>query len=129
MSTDKLDYFIDSEDEEMYLAMLESMNYEEAENIFTTCKDDLAGTHLSNKARKLSFEHMSYKNLRYLIIGCERAGAELRVKALASFIYRAQSTTRLAPLVSNTRLMEMMHISLQRNLETIYNWSKVSYEG
>lgn len=122
-------YFIDSEDEEMYLDMLEDMGLEEAENIYTEIKSETAGTHLSNNARKLPFEEMSYKNLRYLIIGCERAGAELRVKALATFIYRANLTTRLAPLVANKRLVEMMHKSLTRNIETIYEWSHVEYKG
>lgn len=129
MAQKQLDYFIDTEDEEMYLEMMHNMSFEEAENIYTESKDDLAGTHLSNTARKLTFEFMSYKNLRYLIIGCERAGAELRVKALATFLYRASLTTRLAPLVSNERLHKMLETSLKRNMETIYEWSKVEYKG
>ena len=128
-SSPKPKYFIDSEDEEMYLDMLEDMGIEEAENIYTETKDHTAGTHLSNNARKSTFENMTYKNLRYLVIGCERAGAELRVKALAAFIYRANLTTRLAPLVANVRLIEMMHKSLERNIETIYKWSQVKYKG
>lgn len=126
---EKPKYFIDTEDEEMYLDMLESMGQDEADEIFAECKDDKAGTHLSNQARKKTFETMTYKNLRYLIIGCERAGAEIRVKALATFIHRANTEERLAPLVSNQRLIEMMHKSLQRNMEQIYKWSNVKYGG
>lgn len=122
-------YFVDSEDEEMYLDMLTEMDVEEAENIYLEIKDDKAGTHLSNNARTLTFEQMTYKNLRYLVVGCERAGAELRVKALAAFVYRASLSTRLAPLVPNKRLIEMMHTSLGRNIETIYGWSNVKYKG
>ncbi len=122
-------YFVDTEDEEMYLEMLDTMDSEEAENIYLDTRHEKAGTHLSNKARGSTFEEMSYKNLRYLIIGCERAGAELRVKALAAFVHRAGLSTRLAPLVPNKRLIEMMHKSLERNIETIYKWSNVEYRG
>lgn len=129
MSTNKPKYFVDTEDEAMYLEMLESMDMEEAENVFMECKDDKAGTHLSNQARKKTFEEMTYKNLRYLIIGCERAGAEIRVKALAAFMYRASTEERLAKLVSNKRLLEMMHRSLKDNIIQIYEWSNVKYKG
>ena len=122
-------YFVDSEDEEMYLDMLQDMDKEEAENLYIETKHEKAGTHLSNTARLLTFEEMSYKNLRYLIIGCERAGAELRVKALAAFIYRASLPTRLAPLVTNARLAEMMHKSLEKHIKTIYKWSNVKYSN
>lgn len=124
---DKPKYFVDSDDEEMYLDMLEGMTLEEAENLFVETKDEKAGTHLSNKARLLTFEEMSYKNLRYLIIGCERAGAELRVKALAAFLFRASLATRLAPLVSNERLVGMLNKSLERHMPQIFAWSNVPY--
>ena len=124
-------YFIDTDDEAMYLDMIPVIlaDREEAENIFTECKDETSGTHLSNNARKLNFNEMSYKNLRYLILGCVRAGAELRVKALAAFTHRVHSTERLNKLVSNKRLLEMMQKSLKKEMEQIYKWSNVPYEG
>ena len=123
MSNNKLTYWLDKEDEIMYLEMMKDMSLETATTIYNVSKNEKAGTHLSNKARKLKFSELSYKNLRYLIIGCERAGAELRVKALATFIYRANLLIPLAPLVPNKTLMEMMNRSLKKHIKTIYNWS------
>jgi len=123
MSNKKLTYFIDTDDEKMYLDIFNNMSLETAKTIYNISKNEKAGTHLSNKARTLTFEKMSYKNLRYLIIGCERAGAELRVKALATFIYRANLSAPLAPLISNDKLIEMMNKSLKKYIETIYKWS------
>jgi len=121
-----LDYWIDSEDEQMYLDILFSMDFEEAENIYNEIKEEKAGTHLSNNARKLSFENMTYKNLRYLIMGCARAGAELRVKALAAFLYRVSLPTRLSPLVSNKDLLSSMRRSLKKNTDKINEWSGIT---
>ena len=107
---EKLTYYIDNELESTYLDMLPIIlnDKEEAENIYTTIADDLPGTLLSNNARKKSFKNLTLANLRYLILGCERAGAEIRVKALATFIYRANTEERLNKLITNKKLIEMM---------------------
>ena len=126
---DKPKYFIDSDDEEMYLDMLEDMDYETAENLYMDTKDETSGTNLSNAARKLTFEQMTYKNLRYLIVGCERAGAEMRVKAMAAFIFRAGLPVRLAPLVANDVLLKMMRKSLKKDIHKVYAWSNLEYEN
>ena len=126
MINNKLTYWLDKEDEIMYLEMMKDMSLETATTIYNVSKNEKAGTHLSNKARKLKFSELSYKNLRYLIIGCERAGAELRVKALAAFIYRANLLIPLAPLVPNKTLMKMMNKSLTKHIKTIYNWSGIN---
>lgn len=121
------DYYIDSADEAMYLEMLEDMDFETAETIYHEVHDTLPGAYLSNIARQKTFEELTYKNLRYLILGCERCGAELRVKALATFIFRASLSTRLNPLVNNGKLSEMLFKNLEDNIETVYGWSRVKY--
>ena len=121
------EYFIDSEDEAMYLEMLEELDTVSAIKLYNKIKGDKADTHLSNKARLKTFEEMSYKNLRYLLLGCERCGAELRLKAYATFIARASTDVALNPLVDNSRLKEILHRNLEDNIEKIYSWSKVKY--
>ena len=123
------DYFVDSDDEAMYLDIFEEMSFEEAENIYTEISNDLPGPYLSNTARKKPFSELTYKNLRYLILGCERCGAELRVKALATFIYRASLSTRLSPLVDNGKLSEMLFKNIENSIDMIYGWSKVPHNS
>ena len=124
------DYFIDSDDEAMYLEMLEELNFESALEIYQTIKDEvLNDTHLSGKARNKSYNEFTYKNLRYLILGCKYCGAEIRVKALATFIYKASLPTRMNALVPNDHLMKILYDNLNTKLEEIYKWSKVSYNA
>lgn len=120
------DYFVDSDDESMYLEMFQDMDFEEAENIYTEISTELPGTFLSNTARKKPFSELTYKNLRYLILGCERCGAEMRVKALATFIYRASLSTRLNALVDNGKLSEILFKNIEQAMPTLYKWSNVT---
>ncbi len=122
-------YTLDSDDEAMYLEMLQDMNFDTAMDIYQNIKSELAGTYLSNTARLKPFSELSYRNLRYLILNCERCGAELRVKALATFVYRATLPKRFNVLVSNTRLMELLHKNMYDSMNKIYEWSNVKYNG
>lgn len=122
-------FFKDPEDELMYLEMLDDMDFDTAMDIYHTIENDsINDTHLSGKARNKPFSELSYKNLRYLILGCKYCGAELRVKALATFIYRASLPTRLNALVTNNHLMKMLHGNMQSALPQIYEWSGVKYD-
>jgi len=121
------EYFIDSEDEAMYLEMLENMDSVTAHALYHKIKDDTVGTHLSATARNKCFAEFTYKNLRYLILGCKYCGAEIRVKALATFIYKASLDTPMNALVDNTHLKKLLFDNLHTTIETIYSWSKVKY--
>ena len=121
------DYFIDSDDEAMYLEMLEGMDFDTAMDTYTTIKDEVLNKYLSGSARGKTFAQLTYKNLRYLILGCENCSAEARVKALATFIYRASMPTRLNALVSNDHLMRMLHANLEKAMPQIYKWANVEY--
>jgi len=122
------DYFIDSDDEAMYLEMLEDMDFETAENIYTDIQnEEVTSRSLASKTRGKTFKDLTYRNLRYIILGCKYCGAELRVKALATFIYRASLPTRLNALVSNEHLQRLLFDNMQKAMPTIYEWSKVKY--
>ena len=109
----KKDYFIDSEDEAMYLDMLEEMDSLTANTLYHKIKNDTVGTHLSVTARNKTFEEFSYKNLRYLILGCKYCGAEIRVKALATFIFKTSLNTPMNALVDNAHLKKILFDNLQ----------------
>lgn len=126
---DKPSYFKDKEDELMYLEMFEDMDAETAEDIYHNIQHEVLNKYLSGSARKKTFGQLTYKNLRYLILGCELCSAEVRVKALATFIYRASLDIPLNPLVSNERLMAMLHDNLEKSMGSIYKWSGVEYQG
>lgn len=125
----KKDYFKDTEDELIYLDMLEEMNFKTASEIYTEIEHEILNKYLSGAARDKDFSELTYKNLRYLILGCENCTAETRAKALATFIYRAQQPERLSPLVTNEHLMKMLHQNLEQSIEQLYKWSGVEYKG
>jgi len=124
----KQEYFIDSDDELMYLEMLENMDTLIANTMYHSIKTDTVGTHLAEPARNKTFEEFTYKNLRYLILGCKYCGAEIRVKALATFIYRASLDIPMNALVDNSHLKKILFDNLNKKLPEIYKWSNVEYK-
>ena len=111
----------------MYLEMLEDMDLAQAMAIYDKIKDVKPEKGISGKARTLTFKELTYRNLRYLILGCEWCPAELRVKALATFIARSYHTTEFSPLVSNTDLRKRLHDSIQKELVSLYKYSGIDY--
>lgn len=124
----KKEYFIDTEDEAMWLDMLESMDSLTANTIYHKIKDETVGTHLAPPARNKTFSEFTYKNLRYLIIGCQYCGAEIRVKALATFIFKASLPSPMNALVNNAHLKKLLFDTIQRELPKIYSWSGLKYD-
>lgn len=122
------EYFKDIEDEQMYLEMLEEIDFDTAMDIYTDVKDEAITSYLSSRSRGRTFEELTYKNLRYLILGCENCKAEMRVKALATFIYRASLPIRLNALVSNQKLLDMLHKNMEESMPKIYTMSGLKYE-
>ena len=122
------DYFIDSEDEIMYLEMLENMDTLKANELYHKIKDDTVGTNLAPPARNKTFAQFTYKNLRYLILGCKFCGAEIRVKALATFMFKASLDEPMAPMVDNTHLKKLVFDNLHHKLPEIYKWSGLEYD-
>jgi hypothetical protein len=122
-------YYTDTEDEAIFLAMLEDMDYPTAENIYTKIREEAPSTtSVSNEARNKPFKDLTYRNLRYIILGCKNCGAELRVKALATFIVRASTDEQLNVLVSNDHLKKILFNNLQQQITEIYKWSGLKYE-
>ena len=124
----KTDYYVDAEDEQMWLDMLEDMDSLTANTMYHKIKDDTVGTHLANPARNKPFSEFTYKNLRYLILGCKYCGAEIRVKALATFIYKASLGVPMNALVDNAHLKKILFNNLQQKLPEIYKWSGIKYD-
>lgn len=124
----KPDYFIDSDDEEMWLEILENMDTTTANTLYHKIKDESVGTHLSASARNKTFSEFTYKNLRYLILGCKYCGAEIKVKALATFIFKASLDIPMNALVDNAHLKKILFNNLQQKLPVIYEWSGLDYE-
>ena len=124
----KPDYFIDCDDEEMWLEMLENMDTTTANTLYHKIKDESVGTHLSASARNKTFSEFTYKNLRYLILGCKYCGAEIKVKALATFIFKASLDIPMNALVDNAHLKKILFNNLQQKLPVIYEWSGLDYE-
>ena len=124
----KPDYFIDCDDEEMWLEMLENMDTTTANTLYHKIKDESVGTHLSASARSKTFSEFTYKNLRYLILGCKYCGAEIKVKALATFIFKASLDIPMNALVDNAHLKKILFNNLQQKLPVIYEWSGLDYE-
>ena len=122
------EYFKDTEDEEMYLNMLEEIDADTAMDIYMEIKDEEITSYLSSRSRGRTFEELTYKNLRYLILGCENCKAEMRVKALAAFIFRASLPKRLNALVSNQKLLNMLHKNMEESMPKIYTMSGLKYE-
>lgn len=127
MSSKKPEYFIDKEDELMYLEMLEDMDMPTAKEMYSKIKQTKPNKCVSGKAIKLTFEELTYRNLRYLILGCQWASAEIRVKALAAFISRSYSAEDLSPLVSNEDLRRRLHDSMLKALPELYRHSGIDY--
>jgi len=123
----KPEYFIDAEDELMYLEMLETMDSLTANQIYHKVKDEKVGTNLAPPARNKTFSEFTYKNLRYLILGCRHCGAEIRAKALATFIFKASLDTPMNALVSNDHLKKLLFDNLNQKLPEVYSWSNVEY--
>ena len=122
-------YYIDAEDELLYLQMLEDMDYLTASSIFARIKEETpATTNVTASARNTPFEELPYRVLRYIILGCKQCGAELRVKALATFIFRAGLPKPLNALVDNDHLKKALFINLQHKLPEIYKWSNCKYD-
>ena len=122
-------YFNDTEDEAVFLAMLEDMDYVTARSIYTKIQDECPSTtSINNAARNKPFKDLTYRNLRYIILGCKNCGAELRVKALATFIARASQPISMNALVDNDHLKKMLFTNLSQKLTEIYKWSGLKYE-
>ena len=99
-----------------------------ANTMYHKIKDDTVGTNLAPPARDKTFEQFTYKNLRYLILGCKHCGAEIRVKALATFIFKASLPKPMNALVDNAHLKKLLFDNLSQKLEDIYTWSGVKYK-
>lgn len=127
MATKKPEFFIDKEDELMYLEMLEDMDLSGAMQIYDKIKDTKPDKNVSGSARDKVFGNLTYRNLRYLILGCEWCPAELRVKTLATFIARSYQDTSFSPLVSNADLRKRLHDSIQKEIVKLYKWSGIDY--
>ena len=124
----KKDFFKDPEDQLIYLEMLEEMDFDTAMDVYKEIENEtINDTHLSGKARNKPFAELTYKNLRYLILGCKHCDADLRAKALATFIYRASLPKRLNALVSNNHLMKLLHDNLTKALPQLYEWGGLKY--
>ena len=128
MAEPKPKYFIDSEDELMYLEMLEEMDSLTANTLYHKIKDDKVTGNMSTTAGKKTFETYTYKNLRYIILGCKQCSAEDRVKALATFIFKASLNVPMNALVSNDHLKKILFDNLHQKLPELYAWSNVEYE-
>ncbi len=122
------DYFIDSDDEAMYLEMLEDMSTTTANAMYHKIKGHKVKGNMSATAGAKTFETYTYKNLRYIIIGCKQCSAEDRVKALATFIYKASLDIPMSALVDNSHLKKILFDNLQHALPDLYKYSKVEYE-
>ena len=127
MAKDKLNYFIDSEDGLMYLEMLEDLDSLTANTMYHKIKHETVGTNLAPPARNKSYAEFTYKNLRYLILGCKHCGAEIRLKALATFIYKTSLDIPMNALVDNKHLKKILFDNLQQKLPEIYKWSDLEY--
>ena len=127
MATKKPDFFIDKEDELMYLEMLEDMDLTQAMQIYNDIKDTTPDKKVASHAGKKKFSELTYRNLRYIILGCKWCPAELRGKALATFIARSYQDQPFSPLVPNTDLRKRLHDSIQANLISIYANSGIDF--
>lgn len=125
--TNKPTYFKDKEDELIYLEMLEDMDMVQAKNIYQNIKDTTPDKNVSGSVRNTNYKNLTYRNLRYLILGCEWCSAELRVKALATFIARSYTSDRFSALVTNEDLRRRLHDSIQTKLITLYKYSGIDY--
>lgn len=121
-------YFIDSEDELMYLEMLENMDSLTANTMYHKIKDDKVRGNMSKTASGKTFETYTYKNLRYIILGCKQCSAEDRVKALATFVFKASLGVPMNALVDNKHLKKILFDNLQQKLPQLYEWSGLKYE-
>lgn len=128
--SNKPTYFIDTEDEQMWLDMLEDMDTLTANSIYHKIKQEVTDSRsLASKTRGKTFEQLTYKNLRYILIGCKYCGAEMRVKALATFMFKASLPEPMNPLVDNSHLKKVLFDNLHNKMEDIYKWSGLEYES
>ena len=124
----KQEFFKDPEDQRIYLEMLEDMDFDTAMDIYKEIEDEtINDTHLSGKARNKPFSELTYKNLRYLVLGCKHCDADLRAKALATFIYRASLPPRFNALMPNAHLLKMLRQNLKQTLPQLYEWVGLKY--
>lgn len=126
---EKPKYFIDEDDELMYLEMLEDMDSLTANTLYHKIKHDKVVGNMSKTASSKTFEDYTYKNLRYIILGCKQCSAEDRVKALATFIFKASLNTAMNALVSNAHLKKILFDNLHQKMPDIYSWYGLDYES
>ena len=124
----KTDYYVDAEDEQMWLDMLEDMDSLTANTMYHKIKDEILDSRsLASKTRGKTFGELTYKNLRYIIIGCRYCGAEMRVKALATFVFKASLQEPMNVLVDNSHLKKLLFDKLEREMPQLYEWSGLEY--
>ena len=128
MATEKPAYFIDKDDELMYLEMMEDLDTTTAIEMYNKIKGDKVRGNLSKTAASKTFDEYTYKNLRYIILGCKQCSAEDRLKALATFIFKTSLPIPMNPLVSNDHLKKILFDNLNNKISEIYKWYGLEYE-